>query len=147
AQVTPHLAGSGVQLLRGTAHLAMAAADSVLVASGTATLEAALVGRPMVVAYRMHPLSYRILGRMLRVPHVALPNLLAGRELVPEFLQDAVRPAALAEALLPHFESADAACLGEFKRLAGQLRGDCAGRVAQGLQQMLQSKERDGGNG
>ncbi|NND66966.1 MAG: lipid-A-disaccharide synthase, partial [Halioglobus sp.] len=75
AQLTPRLDGSGVQLVRGSAHLAMAAADSVLVASGTATLEAALLGRPMVVAYRMHPLSYRILRRMLRVSHVALPNL------------------------------------------------------------------------
>lgn len=146
AQIAPMLVGSGARLVSTAAHEAMAAANSVLVASGTATLEAALVGRPMVVAYRMHPFSYRILRRMLRVPHVALPNLLAGRELVPEFLQDAVQPAALAAALLSHFEGADDECAAEVQRLAGQLRGDCAGRVAAGLQQMMATKEARGGD-
>ncbi len=97
---------ASVRLLDGQAQTAMAAADIVLVASGTATLECLLVGRPMVVAYKMHPLSYRLIKRSLRVPHVSLPNLLAGRALVPEFLQDQARPEALSQALLDLLDKA-----------------------------------------
>lgn len=143
AQVAALLGRSPVLMVDGASHLALAAADAVLTASGTATLEAALIGRPMVVAYRMHPLSYRILGRMLRVSHVALPNLLAGRTVVPEFLQDAVRPAALAAALAPHFAAPDAALAAEFRRQAGLLRGNCAGSVATGLLRLAQQGSGD----
>src|SRR5690606_38427650 len=80
----------------------MAAADAVQTASGTASLEAMLLKRPMVVAYRVAPLTYRIARRLGvgRVPHFSLPNLLAGRGIVPEFLQEQVRPAVLGPALL-----------------------------------------------
>jgi len=80
----------------------MAAADVVLTASGTASLEALLIKRPMVVAYRMVPFSYwlvRLLG-VAKLPHFSLPNLLAGRELVPEYAQDRVRPDVLGPAVL-----------------------------------------------
>jgi lipid-A-disaccharide synthase len=77
-----------VTLLDGQSHQALAACDAVLIASGTATLEALLYKRPMVVAYRLAPLTYRILRRLVKSPYVALPNLLAGRPLVPELLQD-----------------------------------------------------------
>lgn len=80
----------GVTLLDGRSREAMAAADCVLMASGTATLEAMLLKKPMVVAYKMAPLSYAIISRMLKAPYIALPNLLAGRMMVPEILQDAV---------------------------------------------------------
>ena len=89
----------GITLVQGQSRQAIAAADAVLVAAGTATLEAALLRRPMVVAYRMHGASWFVLSRLVRTPWVALPNLLAGRELVSEFLQDAATPEALAGSL------------------------------------------------
>jgi lipid-A-disaccharide synthase len=78
-----------------------AAADAGLCKSGTTTLEAALADVPMVIAYRLNPLSFAIAIRMLQVPHVGLVNLIAEREVSPELLQDAVTPRALADAVLP----------------------------------------------
>lgn len=86
-------------LLFGHAHDALAAADGVLVASGTATLEAALFKKPMVITYRMSPWSWRLMRRMHLQPWVGLPNILAGRFVVPEFLQDQATPDNLAQAL------------------------------------------------
>lgn len=88
------------RLLFGHAQAAMGAADVVLVASGTATLETALVKRPMVITYKLAPTSYRIMKRRGYLPYVGLPNVLAGRFLVPELLQDDATPENLAQALL-----------------------------------------------
>lgn len=85
--------------LFGHAHDAMAAADGVLVASGTATLEAALIKRPMVIAYRMADNSARIMKRMAYLPYHGLPNILAGRFVVPEFIQEDATAENLAQAL------------------------------------------------
>lgn len=87
-----------LQLLFGHAHHAMEAADIVIVASGTATLEAALLKRPMVITYRMPALSWWMLKRMRYQPYVGLPNILAGRFLVPELLQDEATPQNIADA-------------------------------------------------
>lgn len=87
----------------------LTAADVAIVASGTATLEAMLCKTPMVVAYRMNPLSYRIIRSLVRVEHAALPNLLCARALVPELLQDACRPQELAAGALRWLEDATAA--------------------------------------
>lgn len=73
----------------------MAAADCVLMASGTAALEGMLLKKPMIVAYKMAPLSYAVISRMLKAPYVSLPNLLANKALVPELLQDAANPGEL----------------------------------------------------
>ena len=88
-----------LELLDGHSHDVLAAADAVLVASGTATLETALFKRPMVIAYKMAALSAMIMRRMGYLPWVGLPNILARERLVPEFLQDAATPEALAHAL------------------------------------------------
>jgi lipid-A-disaccharide synthase len=92
----------------GRARELMAAADVVLTASGTASLEAMLLGRPLVVAYRLSRFSYAILRRMgiQKLPFYSLPNLLAGRELAPEFVQADVRPEVLGPALLRCFKPA-----------------------------------------
>ena len=82
----------------------LAASDVALIKSGTSTLEAALLGVPMVVGYRLGFLTYQIVRRLLRTPHVALPNILAGEQLVPEFLQDDMQPAALAHALVKQMD-------------------------------------------
>lgn len=89
-----------LSLLFGHSHLAMEAADAVIVASGTATLEAALLKKPMVVAYRMSPLSWQVLRHMNYLPYVALPNILLDKPLVPELLQKQATPEALAETVL-----------------------------------------------
>ncbi len=88
-----------LSILFGHAHDAMEAADVVLVASGTATLEAALLKRPMVITYRMPTLSWWILKRMNYLPYVGLPNILAGKFVVPELLQKDATPQKLADAV------------------------------------------------
>jgi len=91
-----------IRVLDGQAHRALAAADGVIVASGTATLEALLTGRPMVVAYRVSAFTAFLLRamRLVKVRYFSQPNLLAGRRLVPELFQEQVTGAALADALL-----------------------------------------------
>lgn len=103
AQLEAMLAGRNLplMLLDGRSHEALAACDAVLIASGTATLEALLHKRPMVVAYKVAPLTYRILRRLVKSPYISLPNLLAERMLVPELIQDAATPDALAQTLAP----------------------------------------------
>ena len=88
------------KILFGHAHLAMQAADLVVVASGTATLEAALLKRPMVITYRMPWLSWQILKRMNYLPYVGLPNILAGRFVVPELLQNDANPDNLSDNIM-----------------------------------------------
>ncbi len=91
---------SGVTLLDGQSREAMAAADTILLASGTATLEAMLLKKSMVVSYKLSALTAFFVFRMLKQPFVSLPNLLAGKELVPELLQDEATPDNLAKASL-----------------------------------------------
>ena len=91
---------TSVQVLTGQSHLALAACDVTLIASGTATLEAALFKRPMVIAYRMGALSWQIMRRKKLQPWVGLPNILCRDFVVPELLQDAATPQALAKEVL-----------------------------------------------
>jgi len=88
-----------IQLIDGQSHAAMAAADAVLVASGTASLEVALHKKPMVIAYKMMAASWHIMRHMGYQPWIGLPNILAREFLVPELLQDAATPQALADAI------------------------------------------------
>ncbi|MCE5180416.1 MAG: lipid-A-disaccharide synthase [Betaproteobacteria bacterium] len=87
-------------VLFGHAHTAMVAADAALVASGTATLEAALLKCPMVITYKMSPLTWRMMQRKTYLPYVGLPNILEGRFIVPELLQDDATPENLSQAML-----------------------------------------------
>jgi lipid-A-disaccharide synthase len=89
-----------VHLLEGQSHTALAACDVTLIASGTATLEAALFKRPMVIAYNMHWLSWQMMKRKKLQPWVGLPNILCQDFVVPEYLQDAATPQALSQAVL-----------------------------------------------
>ena len=93
-------AAERISVFDGRSHECLEAADGVLVASGTATLEAALFGKPMVIAYRMPAASYWIMSRMGTLTFVGLPNILAGESLVPELLQDAATAERLAGTLL-----------------------------------------------
>lgn len=133
--------GADVRLLDGQAQAAMAAADVVLLASGTATLEAMLINRPMVVAYRLAPLTYGLLKglRLVRVEHFALPNLLAGERLVPELLQSAASPEALGAEVLRWLESPDARVRlrRRFTELGTVLRRQASDRAAEVVLGML----------
>ena len=116
-------------LLDGQSHAALAACNAVLIASGTATLEALLYKRPMVVAYSVAPLTFRILKRMVRSPYVALPHLLAQRLLVPELLQDAATPDAMARLLSPLLDNGDVQTEG-FDAIHRTLRCDASSQAA-----------------
>jgi len=119
-------------LMFGHAADAVAASDAALVASGTATLETALVGRPMVIAYKMSPWSWRLMRGMRYLPWVGLPNILAGRYVVPEFLQDDATPENLAQALgnLLFDRQARAAIARVFDAIHRRLRQDTAQKAA-----------------
>ena len=97
-----------VRLLHGQSRLAMLAADVVMLASGTASLEAMLLERPMVIAYRVAPLTWSIMSRLAVTPYVGLPNILAGAAVVPELLQDALDAPALALAAEQLLDDGDA---------------------------------------
>src|SRR5690606_33702248 len=126
-------------LLFGHSHEALAAADLALVASGTATLETALFKTPMVITYRQSPVSWRLMRRMLYLPYVGMPNILAGEPLVPELLQDQATPAALADALLAL--SRDAAArerqVERFREFHLRLRQNTAQKAADAVLEVL----------
>jgi lipid-A-disaccharide synthase len=96
------------EIVRGDPSRLLAASDAALVKSGTTTLEAALAGTPMVVAYKVHPLTYRFFQRVRTVEWVSLVNLVAGREVVPELLQDRAEAEPLADAVGPLLDPEDA---------------------------------------
>lgn len=130
-----------IRLMFGHSHEAMAAADVVLVASGTATLEAALLKRPMVVAYRLAGLSYRIMRHLAYLPWVALPNILVGETLVPEFIQDAATPPALADGVLQWLDDPQACrqVVERFRDIHLSLRQNTAEKAAEVIESLLKA--------
>lgn len=131
-----------VVVLEGHSRDLMSAADAVLLASGTATLEAMLLKKPMVVGYRMAGLSWAIISRLVKTPFAALPNILADRELVPELLQDAATPEALAAAVRPLLNDSTAATqqVEAFRALHTELQKDFAGACATALEALVEAR-------
>ncbi len=127
------------RLLFGHAQDALGAADVSLVASGTATLEAALLKRPMVITYKIAKFSYWLMKRMAYLPYVGLPNILSGRFVVPEILQDEATPENLCEALVKQYQDKENAEAVEaaFTDLHLQLRQNTAEKAAQAVLQCL----------
>ncbi len=126
-------------LVQGQSRAAMAAADVVVLASGTATLEAMLLKRPMVVAYRVAPTTAWLARRLVRISHFALPNLLAGRELVPEFIQEAATVEHLGPAVLRWLDEplARDQLTAEFGALHRELRRDASRQAAEVIIELL----------
>ena len=126
-------------LLFGHARDALAACDIALAASGTVTLEAALSHRPMVIAYRVAPLSATIARWLVRVPYIGLPNILCGEAVAPEFLQEDATPENLAQAVanLLADEPVRRRIEHRFERLHHELRCDAAERAADALMPLL----------
>lgn len=136
--------GAAVRLLDRMADTVLAAADAALVASGTATLQTLLYGCPMVVAYRVAPLT-ALLARdfgLVKVRHVSQPNLLAGEELVPEFLQEAATPGALAAALQVALEDTGRRALLQqrFRSIHIQLRQGGAAKAARCVLELIAAR-------
>ena len=127
------------ELLPGASRDAMAASDVVLLASGTATLEAMLLKRPMVITYRTMRLTWVVGRRMLHVDHVGLPNLLAGRRLVPELLQDDATPERLGPPVLDRLDRPDRQrpVLEEFDRIHRELRNDAFTKAADAVLEVV----------
>ena len=133
-----------IQLINGHSHEAMAAADVVLLASGTVALEALLLKKPMVVAYKLAPLTYKILSWLVKSPWISLPNLLAQKLLVPEILQDKATPQALSAAVMHYFDNPEEAiALSEtFAQMHLQLKRDASARAADAITSLLDSPTR-----
>ncbi len=136
-------------LLFGHSHEALAAAHLALVASGTAALEAALFKTPMVVTYRQSPITWALMRRLLYLPYVSLPNILAGEMLVPELLQDAATPSALSAALLELLRdsAAQSRQVERFAEFHHLLRQNNAARAADAVLGVLEERgpSRQGG--
>ncbi len=135
--------GLPIRVVEGQSHRVMRASDVVITASGTATLEVALVGTPMVIVYRLSPVSHFILSRLVTINHVGLPNIVAGREIVREFIQGAARPEAIAAEALrilddPAYRHRLLAGLEEVRALLGE--GNGPDRIAGVADEMLDGR-------
>jgi len=139
--VSAHAPGVPLQLLDGRSHEALAACDATLIASGTATLEAALFKRPMVIGYHMHPLTWQIMKRMRYQPWVGLPNILCREFVVPELIQEACTPPALAAAVLRALDDApgNERLAGRFTNLHHSLRRDTARCATDAIAEIIQA--------
>jgi lipid-A-disaccharide synthase len=132
--------GEGLQVLDGQSHTALAACDLTLIASGTATLEAALFKRPMVIAYNMNWVSWQIMRRKQLQPWVGLPNILCEDFVVPEYLQEAATPKALAQAALDWLDAPAriSALQQRFTALHHSLRRDTAQLATDAIEKVLE---------
>lgn len=134
-----HAPGVPLQWLQGQSHAALAACDVTLIASGTATLEAALFKRPMVIGYNMHPWTWQLMKRMKYQPWVGLPNILSQAFVVPELIQDDCEPQVLARAVRGWLDDAPACerLQGRFTELHHLLRRDTARCATDAIEQVL----------
>ncbi len=133
-------------LLQGRSREAMAAADAVLLASGTATLEAMLLQRPMVISYRMSPLSWALVSRLVKTPWAGLPNILAGRSLVPELIQSEATVERICESMAPLLQNSEQAAeqVSAFTSIREQLAIGFAEHAAQAVLEAAGGVARDG---
>lgn len=131
-----------IHLVNGQSQAVMAAADVVLMASGTTALEAMLLKRPMVIAYKLSWLSWAILSRMVKTPYVGLPNLLAGKKLVPELLQDDATPENMSAAVMHYFEHPQEtqALRDTFYDMHQSIKRNASDRAADAIAQLIQTK-------
>lgn len=140
-QALKHYPQLPVKLILKQSREAMSAAEVILIASGTATLEATLLGKPMVVAYKMAAVTYAIYSRMINTPFVALPNVLANEMLVPEFLQDNATAQTLSLALEQALEDHQSRAyqVERFFEIHQQLNLNASERAADAIDQLLLS--------
>lgn len=144
AQIAPDLS---MHLIDGNARQAMIAADATLLASGTAALEAMLCKSPMVVGYKMKPLTYCLAKRLVKTKYISLPNLLADEMIVPEMIQEECNPTALAEKLADYFSEEKSAVknrhvlIQRFTELHRQIQRDADKQAAQAVIDLLEGEK------
>ncbi|WP_218354793.1 lipid-A-disaccharide synthase [Alteromonas lipotrueiana] len=126
-----------IVLVKGQARQAMIASDVILLASGTATLEAMLCKRPMVATYKLSPMTYKIMQRLYKAPFFTLPNLLANEKLVPELLQDEVNPQNLGQQLLDLLNRDNSALVQKFTEIHQTLAVDADKVSAQAVLDLI----------
>jgi lipid-A-disaccharide synthase len=138
-ELAPFVEGLPVTLVQGRSYAAAAHADAALVCSGTATLEVGLLGTPFAILYKLSPLTYQLARRLVKVRHIGLANLVAGREVAPELLQGEVNPGRLGRELARLLDPGTAARVrGELGQLRARLgEPGAAGRVAEHLLRSL----------
>lgn len=135
---TPKAKKLPIDLLVGGARSIMGASDAVLLASGTATLEAMLLKKPMVVAYKWHWLTHFIISRLVKIDNVALPNILAGETLVPELIQKKATPSFIGPAVLDALSAQKKSVVASaFSKIHQTLSGDASARAAQAIVLLL----------
>ena len=133
--------GIDITITDGDSETAMCSADVVLVNSGTATLEALLLKRPMVMSYRLGALTYAVVSRMTTTEFFALPNILAGRKLVEEIMQDEATPERLATEVMALIDNpVDEALMAEFERIHLGLKSDSGKLAADAVMQLVDGK-------
>lgn len=134
--------GLPISVIDGQSQTVMTAANAVLMASGTTTLEALLLKRPMVVAYKLGYFTYMIVSRMVKAPFFSLPNLLANSNLVPEVLQNDVRPEMLGPLLLERLQEGPERqqLLESFQKIHQSIRCDASEKAAEVLLKMITSR-------
>ena len=129
-----------ITLVKGQSRQVMAASDVVVLASGTATLEAMLLKRPMVVAYRVSGFTHYLMKKLLKAPYISLPNLLAGKELVPELIQDKAQPEIIGQKVLDRLHKKKSQHMQDsFTDLHHQLKCNASERAAEAVSSLLES--------
>lgn len=137
------LAGVEVNLIDGQSYDVINASDAVMVASGTATLEVALLETPMSIVYKVNPLSYSILSRMIKVEHIGLANIVAGKAVAPEFIQHYAEPHIIAAEVVKQLEDQPYRqnMIGELQKIKAKLgEGGGSSKIAELAQEMLQGQ-------
>ncbi len=139
ASIIENMQGPKVSLFDGKATTVMAASDAILVASGTASLQAMLVKRPTVIAYKMKPWVFAIAKRLVKVPFIGLPNLLANKQIMPEFIQENVQPDRIGQQLLTYLANPAivSGLTAEYEKIHDDLRRNAGETAAKAISQLI----------
>ncbi len=147
ALISEHAADLPITLIAGQSRQVMAASDVVVLASGTATLEAMLLKRPMVVAYRVSKITHYIMKRLLKAPFISLPNLLANQPLVPELIQDDAQPALIGSKVLERMDEQKSLEMQQaFVALHKELKRDASEQAAEAIVTLLEKSADSAGS-
>lgn len=129
-----------IEIVVGQTRTVIAASQAVLLSTGTATLETMLLKKPMVAAYRLGAFTYQLAKRLVTIPYIAMPNILAGERIIPEFVQDEVTPQNLKDALMPYFDvnQSTTELIDKFQQLHTMLRRNASETAADAVETLIE---------